>query len=372
MSREIRFIRLSDLLTGPDLKPRYLIEGLIPARDITVVWGKPKSGKTFIVLDMALHVASGRPYRGRHVVQGSVAYCALEGAGPFPDRLRALCRAYDLAAELTPFWLSSDRFVFIRERRRDPKGGVSDLIRAIKETLPNPPRLIVIDTLNRSLSGSENSDDDMTHYTRCVERISEEFEDCSVVVIHHCGVSADKPRGHTSLTGTCAAQLKVDRINKGPFQPEESTMVCLTAEFMKDGPEGAQLFSWLQVVKVGINEAGQDITTCHVVEAPQPTAVKSDAGMRGQTKKALAILQAAASKNEGKRVSVYDWREGCIVAKIAKTKDASKRAFYRSMERLQLDGIIHVDGQWVSLTKQDFHGNGPAHEDENEFQGDRP
>ena len=36
---------------------RYLVKGLIPRTGLIVVWGPPKSGKSFIVFDLVMHIA---------------------------------------------------------------------------------------------------------------------------------------------------------------------------------------------------------------------------------------------------------------------------------------------------------------------------
>jgi hypothetical protein len=319
---------------------------LIPAHDITVVWGEPKSGKTFWVLDMSLHVALGRPYRGRRVEQGPVCYCALEGAGAFPARLEAASRAYRVDKETVPFWFSVDRFTFGK------LGRAGDLIRAIGNTIEERPRLVVIDTLNRSLSGSENSDEDMTNYTKCVEDISKTF-DCSVIVVHHCGVAKERPRGHTSLTGTCAAQLKVARATKGIVLRGHPMMISTKVEFSKDGPEGDQLFSWVQPVTLGIDEYGQSINTCYIAEAPQPTTGERLGDTPIYIAKALALLQDMIFNRADKRVTSSEWREECISEKIlGRTRESSRRAFYKAQEKLQADGIIKIEGQWIYLVSE--------------------
>jgi len=83
------------------------------------------------------------------------------------------------------------------------------LIASIQEQSQTPV-LVVLDTLNRSLRGSESSDEDMTAYLNAADAIREAFE-CAVVIVHHCGVDGTRPRGHTSLTGTVDAQLAVKR-----------------------------------------------------------------------------------------------------------------------------------------------------------------
>lgn len=344
---KIKFTHISQLHKNPE--PQFLVEGLIPANDITVVWGEPKSAKTFIVLDICFHVATGKPYRGRAVEQGPVAYCALEGGSAFPNRIEAARQAGLVPVDKADFWLSTDRFTFLRA------WGASDLIHSIKATFPKPPKLVVIDTLNRSLSGSENTDVDMTEYTKCIEEISAEFGAC-VIVIHHCGVSKNKPRGHTSLTGTCAAQLKVARVNRSS-DPDQPAMVCLSVEFMKDGQEGQQLFSWLQTISLGKDKKGQEVTSCYISEAPAPVGERRVGGGLGQVDKALSILQKLVEESEEGRVTLSEWRNKCRSAKIGKTKEAMKKAFYRAVERLQAENVITIRDEWVYLAKENGHDN---------------
>src|SRR5262245_44738889 len=109
------------------------------------------------------------------------------------------------------------------------------------------PVLVLLDTLNRSLRGSESSDEDMTAYVRAADAIREAFE-CAVLIVHHCGVDANRPRGHTSLTGTADAQLAVKR--------DAANNVIVTVEHMKDGAEGAIVVSRLERVEIGTDEDG--------------------------------------------------------------------------------------------------------------------
>ena len=68
----------------------------------------------------------------------------------------------------------------------------------------------MIDTLNRSLTGSENDPEDMAKYIAAADRIRAAFR-CSVLVVHHCGIAGSRPRGHTSLAGADDAQIAIER-----------------------------------------------------------------------------------------------------------------------------------------------------------------
>jgi hypothetical protein len=105
-----------------------------------------------------------------------------------------------------PFYLITDRTDLVN----DHKQLIDEITAQLSES--ERPALVVIDTLNRSLFGSENSDKDMAAYIRAADVIREAFT-CAVAIIHHwssrltasCasthGVDGGRPRGHTSLTG---------------------------------------------------------------------------------------------------------------------------------------------------------------------------
>jgi hypothetical protein len=65
-----------------------------------------------------------------------------------------------------------------------------------------------------------------------------------VVIVHHCGVSGDRPRGHTSLTGAVDAQLAVKRDDAG--------LIRVKVEWLKDGEEGQEIVSQLKRVELGM------------------------------------------------------------------------------------------------------------------------
>ena len=50
---------------------RYLVKGLIPYPGLSVVWGPPKSGKSFWTFDLVMHVALDWAYRGQPRASGA-------------------------------------------------------------------------------------------------------------------------------------------------------------------------------------------------------------------------------------------------------------------------------------------------------------
>ena len=137
---------------------------------------------------------------------------------------------------------------------------VDSLIAAIQDHKLSPA-IVALDTLNRSLRGSENSDEDMGDYIKAADSIREAFN-CAVIVIHHCSIEGSRPRGHTSLTGAADAQLACRR--------DQNNNVQVTVEWMKDGSsEGEVITSKLSPVEVGTDDDGEPVTSC-VLQAAEP------------------------------------------------------------------------------------------------------
>src|SRR4051794_30419725 len=90
MPPRFKFTSFDDLRPGKE--HLYLVKRLIPRVGLTLVWGPPKCGKSFLTFDLMMHVALGWEYRGRKVLQGEVVYCAFEGAEGFKLRAEAFRR----------------------------------------------------------------------------------------------------------------------------------------------------------------------------------------------------------------------------------------------------------------------------------------
>jgi hypothetical protein len=231
-------------------EPSYLVKGIIPPGGLTVAWGPPKCGKSFWIFDLMMHVALGWQYRGRRVQQGAVVYLALEGGHGFRARIEAWRRRH-LAEhhEPVPFYLISVSVDLVKDH--------GALIAAISDQLDLvTPSAVVIDTLNRALSGDENKPDDMGKFIHAADVIREAFG-CAAIVVHHCGVEGTRPRGHTSLAGAVDAQIAVTR--------DAAQNVVAKVELMKDGPEGAIVVSKLEPIELGTDADGDPITSCIIV-----------------------------------------------------------------------------------------------------------
>lgn len=325
---QIKLVAFDDIRLGTER--RYLVEGLVPRVGLTVVWGPPKTGKSFWVFDLVMHVALGRSYRGLRVQSGVVIYCAFEGQTGIEARVEAFRQRF-LAEEHEPipFYLEPVTLDLV-----EAHGDLIDVIRQLSE----PPAVVVLDTLNRSLRGSESSDQDMTAYVRSADALREAFG-CAVIVVHHSGTDASRPRGHTALTGAADAQIAIKR--------DAADNIFATVELAKDGPEGKQIVSRLEVVQVGFDEDGLTIDSCVVV--PAEGGVAPGRVLTVAAKRALEVLDrtlavsgepAAAGGRipAGRRTILLSlWRSECEAATIASSDkpDSQHKAFVRASRKLQ-------------------------------------
>ena len=75
------------------LDKRYLVKRLIEPGTLCALYGPSTVGKTFLALDLAAHIAHGKPLAERPTERAPVLYCALEGAAGVDRRMAAIVTA---------------------------------------------------------------------------------------------------------------------------------------------------------------------------------------------------------------------------------------------------------------------------------------
>lgn len=243
-----------------------------------MIWGPPKCGKSFWIFDLAMHVALGWQYRDRRVQRGAVVYCAFEGQIGIQARVEAFRQTFPIETdEPVQFYLEPLTLDLVADH--------AELIATIRRQLGLvDPALVVLDTLNRSLRGSENDSKDMAAYIAAADAIRETF-DCVVVIVHHCGIDGSRPRGSTALSGAADAQLSVTR--------DTSDAIIVEVEFLKDGAAGDIIASRLKPVDVGKDVDGETISSCVVTPADAPKIIEAGPKLTKNQQTMYSILRDA-------------------------------------------------------------------------------
>ncbi|MFN8464568.1 MAG: AAA family ATPase [Caldilineaceae bacterium] len=160
--------------------PQFLVPGLIPV-GLTYMAGRPKAGKSFLALLIALAADSGGEVLGIQVPPTRVFYWALEDT-PFrlADRIKKICgwRAEDHTTALP---IGGDG-VFATECAAFGEGGIADLRRLFEQGY----KIVFVDTLSRALGSADQMDPaEMTKLLGALQRLASEHEAALVLVDHH-------------------------------------------------------------------------------------------------------------------------------------------------------------------------------------------
>jgi hypothetical protein len=227
---------------------RWLVKGLVPASAIGLVFGASGTYKSFLCIDLAMHVALGLSWTGRKTVCGPVVYVAAEGGAGVARRIVAWCRD---AGEEVPDNVHLCTVPLTLSAADD----IESLYLAISN-LPQTPALIIIDTLSQTFRGEENSSSDMAEYFRQINGSLRAVFDATVAVVHHSGHSAtERPRGSSAIVANTDFIL-------GVFKPDDSEKVAkLTVLKQKDADRAEDMFFSLGYYEFGLDSDGDMVSS---------------------------------------------------------------------------------------------------------------
>lgn len=204
-------------LMGMDFEPvRYIVPGYI-AEGCTILAGASKLGKSWLVLQAALAVASGGTCLGGQCEQGDVLYLALEdNPRRLKDRLRKQNPAMGLTGQKMPACLQ-----FETEWPRADQGGLQKITDWLAEH-PNA-RLVIIDVLKMfraNRKGNKNPYDLDYEDIGPLSKIAAEFN-VAIVIVHHTNKGAlssdpfDRVNGTGGISGAADTTLIMARNDQG-------------------------------------------------------------------------------------------------------------------------------------------------------------
>lgn len=251
----------------------WLVKRWIQSQALVMVHGPSGGGKTFVVLDWCLRMASGtEDWAGHKVRQGNVVYLAGEGHHGLRGRVAAW-KHHHKAGKLA-MWLSKDGCDL-----NTPTGylKVVEQVRMLKDR----PSVIVVDTLHRFLSGDENSAQDAKTMLDACNALMMEFN-CSVILVHHTGVSEEaqhRARGSSAWRG--ALDIEISIIPGKDDQPMQ-----IVQRKSKDAELAETVYVELQQVAIPgwRDEDNQPVTSAVIVQSQAPIAPKKESKLDSHRK----------------------------------------------------------------------------------------
>ena len=189
------------------VKPiEWLVEGFLESNTLSLLFGEPGCGKSFIGVDLACCVATGTNWHGKPVTApGGVVYIAGEGFNGLTRRFAAWGQHNGINASSS--FATSNRAADLYD-----SAGAMAVADELAELNMNPV-LIIVDTLARNFGvGDENSTSDMSAFVNNIDIHLRHRFNCCVLLVHHTGHGAkDRGRGSSVLKGALDAEYKVEK-----------------------------------------------------------------------------------------------------------------------------------------------------------------
>lgn len=291
------------LMEFPDAE--WLIDEMIEVGALAVLYGPSKSAKSFTALDLALSIASGRPWQGFEVKPGNVVYVVGEGTRGIKRRVLAWKQVNGVEKVGGAF------FVMQAPKVLDPKD-LGDLTTKIKAESA-AVTLVVIDTLATSfVGGDENTSKDMGDFIDACRRFQNDLS-ATLLLIHHTGKgknTQDVERGSSVLRGAADVMI-LQRMSK-------ERIVSIRNVKQKDDEEFPDLKLKLVTVplKTAAITAGKKTPTSCVLsvvesgDTPTPAAAPAISLISASERLALEVLIGyGASLPSG------EWRDAVFAEK---------------------------------------------------------
>ncbi len=193
---------VNDIMAMDLPEPDYLVEGLI-APGMQLLIGKPKKGKSWMAMELALNVAIGGNFLQRRCKQGKVLYFALE------DNRRRIKKRM---AEMMPANFTTGtvdlRILSMEDKVQNmDRGFLQDLRHTLENTTGHC--LVIIDTLSMVRFAKKSGEGIYDYDRRSVDPLTQlcaDFPNLTIIVVHHARKNAsddpyDLASGTLGLTG---------------------------------------------------------------------------------------------------------------------------------------------------------------------------
>lgn len=334
---------LAEMVTLEQIKEappkRYLIKGYLNLDSESWMIGAPGSRKSFVALDMACHVAGGRPWQGARVTPGKVVIIAAEGAGGLGARVKAW--------EVEHGPLPAGVIVLPRPVQVADVAAWAVLVKACERI---GPVMVVIDTQARVTAGLDENSSQLSVFVDAVTAVRRATGAC-VLAIHHTSKAGQDARGHSVIDGAQDTELKVVACAE-PLTGE------LRTDKQKDLAELPALKLRFKVHTVGVDDDGEPISSL-ALAAPgvwDGAEVAAEQPEEWETGHAVAIVQlfkvlrdqgasAGLTKAEARQAIVERFYGG-QAARLSKSTYYT--AWDRAMAKVSVTGdqvMTNVGGQ---------------------------
>ncbi len=332
-------VPISSVYDNPPPLPEELIFGVLRRGHKLLISGDSKSGKSFLLMELAIALAEGREWLGFRCRKGRVLYVNFE-----IDPASAIHRILDIykAMGATERHLDDLLIWNLRGKVMDLEKLTPKLIRRVGDMGLDA---IIVDPIYKVITGDENNASEMGQFCNYFDKIAADTG-CAVIYCHHhskgaqggkkamdrasgSGVFARDPDAQLDVTELVLSESEYNRITPAagarPFR-----LSCTLREFANPGPVNFW-FSW------PVHFVDRD----NLNDAPEEGSPMGNLAMSGNR-------QMTAEDRQSALTSAYEalsFDPPVTVEKLATYLDKSEKTVRRWVE--QSEGCFSIDSNFV-------------------------
>jgi len=273
--------------------PNWLVYDFFEQNTVSLLFGDSGSHKSFIALDLACCIGTGKSYHGLQLKQSPILYLAAEGRGGIRKRIAAWELVNQINIDNFPIYVPK-QFILL-----DTEEGKEELFEALKYnfwpdvkekySLPDDRSFIIfIDTLAKSMAGDEDQTKDMNKILNVSRELQQDYN-CTVILIHHTGHSnKSRPRGAYTLIGGVDTNYRIETNNT-----KEITKFIPCK--MKDAEEPEPIYFSKKIIDLGIiDDRGRPVTSLIMTKINSDTKLTN---LNGKNKNIALVITAMKQLN---------------------------------------------------------------------------
>lgn len=330
------FETVSDLRKLPAAK--WLVEKWIPQEGVGLIFGAYAGGKSFILFDLLLHLAYGRPEWHGVKLPGEpcdVLLIAREGSKGFGERVDAFKAHHGISGD-------PDRLVFMRSPTNLGDPAQFEELKAAIAACGRRFKVVAVDTVGRALPGEDFYDPkSITGFMERLQQLGEVGQGVAIGV-HHVNKSGDA-FGSVYFGASSDFMFLVER--EGDGQLVRGKITCTK---MKDGEDG-----WKK--RIDYQKAANSLVVASVTAGGDMMgkAIK----LTDDDKLAFQALSGALKTKgqlrqemPGRSVTIDEWLDQCFkIGGVDPTAAKPKRDLHRRQVKLLANRLILVQDQLVRV-----------------------
>ena len=180
---EIKVLTATEYLSLPQPPQRWVIDGLVPAQALVVLWGPAKEGKTTLALQAGCSVTSGTPFLGHETQQGPVLLLQIDT--PRSELTQILIRLgahnIPIAGLMLPDPDQLEAHKPMNLLDRDTLFYLQSLVTLVK------PSLVIVDCFRELGSFKENVSEEQRPIVNALKAMTTNHptHPCACLLIHH-------------------------------------------------------------------------------------------------------------------------------------------------------------------------------------------